>query len=69
VLFEQTLVRHAGKPIADEVGEAALRDRYRPLDLLPGGIETVIGDGSTLEATVDRIMLDTGLAGLPAREP
>jgi hypothetical protein len=32
---------------------------------LPGGVETVIGADSTLPQTVDRIMLDTGLAGLP----
>jgi hypothetical protein len=34
--------------------------------LLPGGLETVIGAGSALHATVDRIMADTGLAHLPA---
>jgi predicted kinase len=65
VPFEQTLLRHATKPIAREVGEAQLRDWYRELDLLPGGVETVIGADSTLSKTVDRIMLDTGLAGLP----
>jgi hypothetical protein len=68
VPFEQTLVRHATKPIADEFGEPELRDWYRPLDLLPGGIETVIGADSTLQATIDRILLDTGLPGLPVRE-
>ncbi|MFF0013357.1 kinase [Streptomyces sp. NPDC005374] len=66
VPFEQTLVRHATKPVADEFGETELRDWYRPLDLLPGGIETVIGADSTLEASVDLIMRDTGLVGLPA---
>ncbi|MER6983252.1 kinase [Streptomyces carpinensis] len=66
VPFEVTLARHATKPIAGDVGETQLREWYRPLDLLPGGVETVIGAGSTLAATVDRIMLDTGLAGLPA---
>lgn len=66
--FEQTLARHATKPIANEVGEPQLRDWYRSLDLLPGGIETVIGADSTRTETVDRIMLDTGLAGLPALE-
>ncbi|MER5185709.1 AAA family ATPase [Streptomyces sp. NPDC002896] len=68
VPFEETLARHATKPIAHEVGETELRDWYRPLDLLPGGIETVVGADSTLTETVDRIMLDTGLAGLPALE-
>ncbi|MFI2207142.1 kinase [Streptomyces sp. NPDC020192] len=53
---------------ADRYGDmlAALRDWYRPRDLLPGGIETVIGADSALHETVDRIMLDTGLAYLPA---
>lgn len=66
VPFEQTLARHAAKPIASEVSEPQLRDWYRELDLLPGGTETVIGAASTLKETIDRIMLDTGLAGLPA---
>ncbi|MFJ4077726.1 AAA family ATPase [Streptomyces iakyrus] len=66
VPFEQTLVRHATKPIAHEVGEVQLRDWYRELDLLPGGVETVVGAESTLRETVGRIMHDTGLAGLPA---
>ncbi|MFE2102893.1 kinase, partial [Streptomyces sp. NPDC059468] len=43
-----------------------LRDWYRARDLLPGGLETVIGADSALHETVDRIMLDTGLAYLPA---
>ncbi|MFE9611609.1 kinase [Streptomyces sp. NPDC006012] len=68
VPLEETLARHASKPIADEVGPARLREWYRPLDLLPGGAETVVGGDSALAATVDRIMLDTGLAGLPARD-
>ncbi|MET7290262.1 AAA family ATPase [Streptomyces sp. NPDC005573] len=66
VPFEETLVRHATKPIADDVDETQLRDWYRTRDLLPGGVETVIGAGSALHETVDRIMLDTGLNGLPS---
>ncbi len=68
VPLEQTLVRHATKPIAHEVGEEALRSWYRELDLLPDGVETVIGTDRTLDETVDRILHDTGLAGLPPRE-
>ncbi|MEH0573450.1 MULTISPECIES: AAA family ATPase [Streptomyces] len=68
VPFAETLLRHAGKPIAHEVGEADLRAWYRRLDLLPGAVETVIGADSTLTQTVDRIMRDTGLDRLPARE-
>ncbi|MFF7176688.1 AAA family ATPase [Streptomyces pseudovenezuelae] len=66
VPFGETLARHATKPIADDVSETQLRDWYRPRDLLPGGVETVIGADSVLHETVDRIMLDTGLAHLPA---
>jgi hypothetical protein len=68
VPFDETLLRHATKPIANEVGEVELRDWYRELDLLSGDVETVIDADSTLKETVDRIMLDTGLAGLPAFE-
>lgn len=66
VPFTETLSRHSTKPIADKVVEADPREWYRPLDLLPGGAETVIGAGSTLSETVDRIMLDTGLDDWPA---
>ncbi|SDE24585.1 kinase [Streptomyces prasinopilosus] len=66
VPFDETLARHATKPIADDVSETQLRDLYRPRDLLPGGLETVIGADSALHETVDRIMSDTGLAHLPA---
>ncbi|MFF0766121.1 kinase [Streptomyces sp. NPDC003737] len=66
VPFGETLARHATKPIADDVSETQLRDWYRERDLLPGGIETVIGADSALHETVDRIMLETGLAHLPA---
>ncbi|MBK3637195.1 kinase [Streptomyces sp. MBT97] len=66
VPFGETLVRHATKPIADDVSEKQLRDWYRTRDLLPGGTETVIGADSALHETIDRIMDDTGLAQLPA---
>lgn len=66
VPFAETVVRHATKPIAADVDETRLRDWYRPRDLLPGGVETVIGADSALHETIDRIMLDTGLAHLPA---
>ncbi|MER7974596.1 kinase [Streptomyces sp. NPDC096080] len=63
VPLAETLVRHAGKPIAAEVDESLLRAWYLPLDLLPGGVETVIGPDSSLERTVERVLRDTGLAG------
>lgn len=68
VPWEETLARHATKPIAQEVTEAQLREWYRELDLLPGGSETVVHPGSALDETVDRIMAETGLSALPARE-
>lgn len=68
VPFAETLARHANKPQAGEYGEAEMRDWYRPLDLLPGGAETVIDADSALAETVNRILLDTGLAGLRAPE-
>ncbi|MFD6874111.1 MULTISPECIES: AAA family ATPase [unclassified Streptomyces] len=65
--IEETLTRHATKPDHDyliQVTERELRAWYRERDLLPGGLETVIGADSTLRDTTDRIMNDTGLAGL-----
>ncbi|MET9255485.1 kinase [Streptomyces sp. NPDC048182] len=69
VPFAETLLRHATKPIADDVDEAQLRAWYRPRDLLPGGGETVIEADSRLAETVERVMKDTGLADLPPLEP
>ncbi|MEV6564977.1 kinase [Streptomyces kronopolitis] len=68
VPFEETLARHATKPIADTVGETVLRSWYRPLDLLPGGVETVIPATSSLDDTIDRVMRQSGLAELAGRE-
>ncbi|XUL85928.1 AAA family ATPase [Streptomyces galilaeus] len=61
VPFEETLARHATKPIADEVSEHQLRDWYRPLDVLPGGVETVVPSTSPLEETVGRVLRESGL--------
>ncbi|GAA2996548.1 hypothetical protein GCM10010519_31890 [Streptomyces lactacystinicus] len=70
--IDETLVRHASKTdpeyLAAAVTERELRDWYREHDLLPGGIETVIGSDSTLRDTVDHIMRDTALSELPARD-
>ncbi len=68
VPFEETLARHATKPDLVDVTERDLRSWYRPLDLLPDATETVIDAASSLRETVDRIMRETGLAGLPALE-
>jgi predicted kinase len=63
VPFEETLVRHATKPQASEYGRAEMRDWYRELDLLRGGVEHVIPAASSLDATVRRIMADARLEG------
>lgn len=65
VPFEETLSRHATKPIADTVGKDELRSWYRPLDLLPGGVETVIPASSTLDATVGQVMSALGVRHAP----
>lgn len=64
VPFEETLRRHATKQdpqLLANVTEQHLREWYRERDLLPGGVETVIGADSTLAATVELIMRDIGL--------
>ncbi|MFF7364063.1 AAA family ATPase [Streptomyces sp. NPDC008125] len=66
VPFEETLRRHATKPIAEVVGADDLLSWYRPLDLLPGGTETVVGASSALADTVDRVLRESGLDRLPA---
>ncbi|GAA3856396.1 AAA family ATPase [Streptomyces sedi] len=61
VSFDETLLRHAGKPQVAEYGEAELRGWYRPLDLLPGGVETVVPETSGSAETVERVLSDSGL--------
>jgi 8-oxo-dGTP pyrophosphatase MutT (NUDIX family) len=61
VSFPETLRRHATKTGTLKYGEAEMRQWYRDLDLLPGGIEHVIPAESSLEETVSKIMADAGL--------
>jgi hypothetical protein len=61
VPFDETLRRHATKTGTLNYGEAEMRQWYRGLDLLPGGIEQVIPAESSLEDTVSKVMADTGL--------
>lgn len=68
VPFEETLARHATKPIADEVTEDQLREWFTPLDLLPGGVETVVPAASALEETVDRVLHESGLRAAPCAQ-
>ncbi|MFF7458666.1 AAA family ATPase [Kitasatospora sp. NPDC008115] len=60
--FEESVRRHAGRPQAAEFSAADMAAWYRPRDLLPGRLEHVVPQDSTLEETVERILADTGLA-------
>jgi hypothetical protein len=61
VPFPATLRRHATKTRLLKYGEAEMRQWYRGLDLLPGGVEQVIPAESSIEDTVSKMMADTGL--------
>ncbi|MBX9399478.1 kinase [Streptomyces sp. TRM72054] len=68
VPFEETMLRHATKPDAEylaHVNEGHLRDWYREKDLLPNDLETVIDAASTLDDTVQQILSESGLDGIP----
>lgn len=65
VPLETTFVRHPSK--ADvaylaHVTDSHLASWYRELDLLPGGLETVVPADSTLQDTIARIQAETDLA-------
>jgi predicted kinase len=62
VPFEETMRRHATKPQASEYGRAEMRTWYRERDFLPGGFEQVIPAETSLDAAVQRVMRDAGLA-------
>lgn len=64
VPLEKTLARHASKADAaylEQVTDSHLASWYRALDLLPGGLETVIPADSSLHDTVARILHETDL--------
>lgn len=65
VSFAETLRRHATKPQANEYGEVAMRDWYRPRDFLTGVDETCILEETSLEDAVTRIMRE---AEVPVRQ-
>lgn len=65
VPLESTFVRHASKADAAylaQVTDSHLASWYRELDLLPGGLETVIPADSTLQDTIARILRESDLA-------
>ncbi|GAA2800253.1 hypothetical protein GCM10010441_26410 [Kitasatospora paracochleata] len=59
--FDETVRRHATRPLATVVSPEQMAGWYRAHDLLPSGLEHVIGQQSTLDATVERILTDTAL--------
>lgn len=65
VPFEETLVRHATKPQADDVGETELREWWAQTDLLPGGVEEVLGAGLSAEEHSRQILHAVGLGNRP----
>ncbi|MEK8146357.1 AAA family ATPase [Streptomyces sp. M10(2022)] len=72
VPLETTLARHASKADAaylEQVADSHLASWYRELDLLPGGLETVIPADSTLQDTVARILRETDLASASSIPP
>lgn len=56
--FEETVLRHAERDWAHEVTADMMREWYRERDLLGDVEEQVIGPGSTLVETVERILAD-----------
>ncbi|MFJ8980149.1 M15 family metallopeptidase [Streptomyces sp. NPDC102282] len=72
VPLETTFARHASKPDAtylEQVTDSHLASWYRELDLLPGGLETVLPADTTLQDTIARILRETGLASASPNPP
>lgn len=72
VPLETTFARHASKADAaylEQVTDHHLASWYRELDLLPGGLETVLPADSTLQDTIARILRETGLASASSIPP
>jgi predicted kinase len=63
VTMAETFRRHALRPQASKFGPDAMRDWYRPQDLLTSVQEHVVPETSTLQQTVDLILADTQRAG------
>lgn len=59
--FEETLKRHATKPIAQEVSEDLLKSWYMPQDFTAFESELIIPEDYSLDQTVSRIVAETGL--------
>jgi hypothetical protein len=60
--LEETIRRHAGKPIAGVVTDDDLRSWYRERDLLDVPGEQVLGESMSEDVLVERILADLGAA-------
>ena len=69
VPFDETVRRHATKPIAAEVDNATLGSWYRPLDLVPDLAEHRIDASSSCDASVEAIIARSGLLQQVAEDP
>jgi predicted kinase len=61
--FDETVRRHATKPIATDVDDAMLRSWYRPLDLVPELGEHRIDAACSLADAVELVIAGSGLTG------
>lgn len=59
VPFDETLRRHATKPVADAFGEAEMRQWWRDPAPIDGLAETALSETDDLDGTVTRILRDT----------
>jgi predicted kinase len=67
VPLEETLRRHAGRPLAADVTQDQLRRWYLPHDTVAGLGETVLKADTSLPHAVDTILRDTRLLDSPLR--
>jgi hypothetical protein len=56
--FEETVRRHATKPVATEFGAVEMRKWWRGLQPIPGLNEEIIGPTESFDATVTRVLAD-----------
>jgi hypothetical protein len=61
ISLEETVRRHATRPKATAFSAEEMATWYRPRDLLDSPRETVIDETSSLGATVERLLAETGL--------
>jgi hypothetical protein len=64
--FAETVRRHATRTKANAFSATDMAGWYRTRDLLERPRETIIDETSSLDATVQQILTETGLGGPPA---